>query len=140
MAIIITEADVPQEVKDRLDAGTLTLMVDGLNAKATRVAPCLADGAAEVLAEARLILIGALGRWSKAGEGAVVNQGAGPFQQTIDTRQARTGWQLWPSEIDELQALCGAAEGKAFEIDTTPHHVGDRGTWVHPDTWVPYTP
>ena len=50
MAIIITEADVPQEVKDRLEAGTLTLMVDGLNAKATRVAPCLADGNPEVLA------------------------------------------------------------------------------------------
>lgn len=117
---IIAVADVPSDVADRLDAGTLQTMVDGLNAKATRVAPCLDGSDAGALAEARLILLGALGRWSKAGEGAVTQQGAGPFQQTVDTRQARTGWQLWPSEIDELQALCGPTVGKAFEIDTTP--------------------
>ena len=46
---------------------------------------------------------------------------AGPFGQTIDTRQ-RTGYNLWPSEISDLQAICKGLDAtpsrQAFSVDT----------------------
>jgi hypothetical protein len=56
-------------------------------------------------AEAKLILIGAVKRWHESSSGALSTQTAGPFGQTVDTRQ-RTGYRLWPSEIEELQSIC----------------------------------
>lgn len=60
---------------------------------------------ADQLAEAKLVLIGAVKRWAEAAAGALQSQTAGPFGVTVDTRQ-RTGYNLWPSEIEELQAVC----------------------------------
>ena len=124
MAEIITEADLPVKVRDSVDVSDLDLMVAGANAKASRVAPCLA-GTGETapttdqLAEARLVLVGAIKRWTEAGSGAVTQQTAGPFSQTLDTRQ-RTGYNLWPSEIEQLQAICktDGASRRAFSVDT----------------------
>ena len=81
------------------------------------------------LAEAKLILLGAVKRWAETGSGAFQAQTAGPFGQTIDTRQ-RTGFNLWPSEIVALQDICssGVASG-AFSIDTAPGGYG-----LHADT------
>lgn len=71
-------------------------------------------------AEARLILLGAVKRWSEAGAGAFQSQTAGPFGVQVDTRQ-RTGFNLWPSEIEGLQEICAtAATSGAFSIDTAP--------------------
>ena len=96
----------------------------GATARASRVAPCLAGtGAAapteDQLAEARLVLVGAVRRWYEAGNGALSAQSAGPFSQTIDTRQ-RTGYNLWPSEIEALQQVCsaGSVGREAFSVDT----------------------
>src|SRR5687768_16739346 len=89
-------------------------MVAGASAKASRVAPCLTwtgtpveepVPSADQLAEAKLVLLGAVRRWAEAGSGALSSQTAGIFAQTIDTRQ-RTGYNLWPSEITDLQAIC----------------------------------
>lgn len=126
MAIIVIN-DLPAGVQsvEMVDA-----MIAGANAKALRVAPCLGWDGSEVdkpapsedqLAEARLVLIGAVKRWSDAGSGALQSQTAGPFQQTLDTRQ-RTGYHLWPSEITDLQGICsaGAPGRQAFSIDTAP--------------------
>src|SRR5512139_3364200 len=102
-------------------------MVAGANAKASRVAPCLAfDGSdvdhpvptADMLAEARLVLVGAVKRWQETGSGAAQTVQSGPFAQTIDTRQ-RTGYNLWPSEIEALQDICANgqdASSKAFSF------------------------
>lgn len=132
MAVIILDTDLPQTVCEGLGA-LLDTVVDGLNAKASRVAPCLVatDPAPtnEQLAEARLILIGAAKRWAEAGSGALSQQSAGPFQQTLDTRQ-RTGYNLWPSEITALQDICkvgGAAS--IFTIDTAPTSVSAHVPW-----------
>ena len=41
---------------------------------------------------------------------------------TVDTRQ-RTGYNLWPSEITDLQAICktdGAEGRQSFSVDTAP--------------------
>lgn len=120
MADLLTLGDLPSSISSRIGADELDIMLAGANAKALRVAPCLVDGTDAVRAEARLVLLGALKRWSEAGSGAKQTETAGPFSQTIDTRQ-RTGYNLWPSEIENLQSLCAdASTGKVFAVDTAP--------------------
>lgn len=120
MADLLTLDDLPSSISSRIGADELDIMLAGANAKAARVAPCLVDGTDAVRAEARLVLLGALKRWSEAGSGAKQTETAGPFSQTIDTRQ-RTGYNLWPSEIENLQSLCAdASTGKVFAVDTAP--------------------
>lgn len=125
MAEIIAKTDLPAALQtvELVDA-----MVAGANAKASRVAPCLTwDGSDEgkpapsidQLAEARLTLIGAIKRWAEAGSGAFTQQASGPFSMSTDTR-TRTGYNLWPSEITDLQAICQNDDDsqQAFSIDT----------------------
>ncbi|BCI54944.1 hypothetical protein NIIDNTM18_42220 [Mycolicibacterium litorale] len=119
MAEIIASDDLPADVASNAMAA---VWVNGANARASRVAPCLAaDGVTEdQLAEAKLILIGAVIRWSQAGSGALQSQTAGIYGITFDTRQ-RGGFNLWPSEITQLQDICkSGAESKAFSVDTVP--------------------
>jgi hypothetical protein len=124
---IVDVDDLPTALQT---AELVELMVAGANAKASRVAPCLTwtgtpdtepAPSADQLAEAKLVLVGAIKRWSEASSGALQAQQAGPFGQTIDTRQ-RTGYNLWPSEIESLQSICalGRASGGAFSITPTP--------------------
>lgn len=83
------------------------------------------------LAEAKLVLLGAVKRWAEAGSGAIQSQNAGPFGMTLDTRQ-RTGFNLWPSEINALQDVCKLADpesGKAYSIDTAPAFGGPHLPW-----------
>lgn len=126
MAIIVIN-DLPAAVQS---AEMVDAMLAGANAKALRVAPCLGwDGTVDgepspsedQLAEARLVLIGAVKRWADAGSGALASQTAGPYGMTVDTRQ-RTGYHLWPSEITDLQGICSAGSPgrQAFSIDTAP--------------------
>ena len=144
MATFITIDDLPTALQT---AELVEVMVDGANAKATRVAPCLSyDGSdedhplptEEQLAEVRLVLIGAVKRWAEAGSGVLSQQAAGPFSLSTDTRQ-RTGYNLWPSEIEGLQEICRASgsggTGRAFEIDTMPTDAGVYGVdywWSSP--------
>ena len=114
---IITVEDLPARVREHELAATF---VAGANARALRVAPCLADAGKEsARADARMILVGAVQRWSEAGSGAVAQASAGPFQLSTDTRQ-RTGFNLWPSEIEVLQDLCTGDASGAFSVDTIP--------------------
>lgn len=127
MAEFIMVDDLPIAIQsvELVDA-----MVAGANAKASRVAPCLVTaqaapsptpGQVDALAEAKLVLIGAVKRWSEAGSGALQSQSAGIFAQTVDTRQ-RGGYNLWPSEINDLQAICKGLSAtpsrQAFSVDT----------------------
>lgn len=123
MSEIISSDDLPTDVANNAMS---EVWVEGANARASRVAPCLAvtnPGPTEdQLAEARLILIGAVLRWSEAGSGALQSQTqtAGLFtsETTLDTRQ-RTGFNLWPSEIRQLQDICKTGgKPKAFSVDT----------------------
>jgi hypothetical protein len=122
VAAIISTDDLPAELVAKVEASQLTLMVAGANAKASRVAPCLAGTGEDAptedqVAEAKLVLVGAVKRWSESGSGALSQQAAGPFSQTVDTRQ-RTGYNLWPSEIEQLQDICadGGKSGSAFSF------------------------
>ena len=126
MATIISVDDLPTALQSEQ---MIELMVDGANARATRVAPCLAGTGedaptADQLAEARLVLVGAVKRWAEAGSGALASQSAGPFSQTVDTRQ-RTGFNLWPSEIEALQSICSAGtEASTGAFSITPGRSG----------------
>lgn len=108
-----------------IDAAKAAEMIADAVAIATRAAPCLSEDPSPLtdadLAAVKAILRGAVLRWNDAGTGAVQSQAAGPFSQTLDTRQHRRSM-FWPSEITQLQDLCGAARtaGGAFSIDTTP--------------------
>lgn len=119
MAAIIFVEDLPADVAANAMAA---VWVDGANARASRVAPCLAATeepfpTEDQMAEARLVLIGAVTRWSQAGSGSFQAKTVGPASITVDTRQ-RGGFNLWPSEITQLQDICKAASSKAFAIDT----------------------
>lgn len=125
MAELITTFDLPTAIQSH---ELVNAMVAGANAKASRVAPCLtwngtvADQPAptvDQLAEAKLVLIGAVKRWAEASSGALSAQQAGPFGVTLDTRQ-RTGYNLWPSEIEGLQEICstGPTGRESFSLDT----------------------
>lgn len=123
MAEIISADDLPKDVAGNAMSET---WVDGANARASRVAPCLTgtdpEPTADQLAEARLILVGAVIRWAESGSGALQSQTreAGPFTSaiTVDTRQ-RTGFNLWPTEIRQLQDICKTVgKPKAFAVDT----------------------
>lgn len=115
--MILELGDLPATIRSRELVAT---MVAGANARAERVAPCLLEpGKDAERAEAKLILIGAVQRWTEAGAGAVQSTTAGPFGMTVDTRQ-RTGFNLWPSEIEVLQQLCAGETGGAFTVDTMP--------------------
>lgn len=121
MADIIAVDDLPDDIAQSAMVDT---WVAGANARAVRVAPCLADSpTADQLAEAKLILVGAIIRWSQAGAGALQSQSAGPFSQTFDTRQRGTGFNLWPSEIGQLQDICKTTGQRAYGVDT----VGSSG-------------
>ena len=114
MAAIIAVSDLPASIQS---TDTIEAMVDGANARASRVAPCLGwDGSTEdqptptpdQLAEARLVLMGAVKRWVESGSGALSQQTAGPYGMQVDTRQKSSGYNLWPSEIEALQAICSS--------------------------------
>ena len=130
MASIIEVTDLPASIQS---ADSVELMVAGANAKASRVAPCLADTPTDdQLAEAKLVLVGAVKRWAEAGAGAFSQQSAGPFQVSTDTRQ-RTGFNFWPSEIEALQDICSEiGTAAAFSIDTAPPLDGYAES---PDWW-----
>ena len=124
---VIQVSDLPAALQTNPQ---VDLWVDGANAQAARVAPCLDDDdplpTENQLAEARMVLVGAVSRWSEAGTGAFQQQTTGPFGVTVDTRQ-RGGYRLWPSEIEQLQDICGGSASGAFSIDM----VGDAT--VHAD-------
>lgn len=128
MAEIIKVTDLPASIQT---AELVDAMVAGANSRASRVAPCLAwDGSdptmpaptTDQLAEAKLVLIGAVKRWAEAGAGSLQQQTAGPFGMTVDTRQKSSGYNLWPSEIEQLQEICssGPTGREAFSLDAVP--------------------
>lgn len=119
MAVEITHADLVPFAPS-LDEAKAQAMIDDAIALAARIAPCILDDDFPHEGAAKAILRGAILRWHESGSGLYVQQQAGPYQITTDNRQTRKSM-FWPSEINELQALCGTQRaGAAFSIDTTP--------------------
>ncbi len=100
-------------------------MIADAEAMAVLAAPCLdVDDSGVTLTDnqenaVKAVLRAAILRWHEAGTGALQSQQVGPFGQTFDTRQQRRGM-FWPSEIEQLQSICGSDDKKAFTVDTMP--------------------
>lgn len=128
-----------------IDAAKAAAMIEDAEAIAVLAAPCISStefaGDAVKVSALKAVLRGAILRWHDSGSGAVTQQGAGPFQQTVDTTQVRRGM-FWPSEIEQLRNLCGSGggRGRAFEVDTMPESaMGVHGVdywWSTPTTRV----
>lgn len=126
----LTTADL--ESFAEIDETKAEQMIADAVALAVLNAPCLADEDSLTplqIAATKAVLRSAVLRWNESGTGALQAQTAGPFSQTLDNRLPRRGM-FWPSEIEQLQAICkGTEPGGAFSIDTT----GGRSV-VHADT------
>lgn len=127
MAVSLTIDDLTP-FAPTIDEGRAQAMIEDALALAAIVAPCTLEDTFTHTAAARAIIRGAILRWNDAGSGAITSQTVGPFSQTVDTSQVRRGM-FWPSEIKQLQELCGKSESRAFAIDTAP---GWTVPTVHP--------
>lgn len=114
---LIAYADLLPFVPD-IDADKANAMIADAEALAVRIAPCLTDEEFEYAAAAKAVLRSAILRWNDQGSGTAPALVAGVFGATPQTQPRRN--LFYPSEIAELQALCGGGRGKAFSIDTTP--------------------
>ena len=130
MAFLIV--DDLQSFAPDIDLVKAAMMIEDASAMAVLAAPCIGTEpttlSAAQLAALKAILRGAILRWNDSGSGALSAQAAGPFGQTLDTRQPRRGM-FWPSEIAQLRDLCGGTSSGAFSIDTAPGAYG-----VHADS------
>lgn len=110
-------------------------MIEDAEAMALLAAPCIGTADFAHAGAVRAILRGAVLRWNEAGSGALQAQTAGPFGQTLDTRQERRGM-FWPSEIVALQGLCANAQGGTYSTSLAGPDRAD-GYWAQPNLWVP---
>lgn len=121
MAVTLTHDDLTPWLPN-LDQGLAAAMIADALALAARHAPCILGDTLDDsdAAAAKAVIRGAILRWHDSGNGAYVQQQAGQYQMTTDNRQTRKSL-FFPSEINELQAICGTQRaGSAFTIDTTP--------------------
>ncbi len=126
------KAAIARRLQPAADPATVQDYIEDAWARATSVAPCIAEdtfppGATEEIrankvAELKAILRGLILRWHEAQAGGLTGKTnmAGPYQQSLqlDARPKR-GYTLQPSEIVDLQRLC-IRRGAAFSVDTIP--------------------
>lgn len=98
-----------------IGAAKAQAMIEDAEAYALLAAPCIGAGDFAYATAVKAILRGAVLRWNDSGSGALQAQTAGPFGQTLDTRQERRGM-FWPSEIVALQGLCGSTGGGVYTV------------------------
>lgn len=118
-----------------IETAKAVAMIDDAEAMALLAAPCIATEGFAYSTAVKAILRGAVLRWNDSGSGALQAQSAGPFGQTIDTRQERRGM-FWPSEIVALQSLCADSQGGVYTTSLAGPDRGD-GYWAQPNLWVP---
>lgn len=113
MGTFLTVADLAPFAS--IEAAKANAMIDDAEAMALLAAPCIDDVGFAYGTAVKAILRGAVLRWNDSGSGALQAQTAGPFGQTLDTRQERRGM-FWPSEIVALQGLCGTTTGGVYSV------------------------
>lgn len=119
----ITDADLAAMGVEIPPAKAIAMIEDAV-AQAILVAPCLTnddDLDDNQKAAVKAVLRGAILRWNEAGTGALQRETAGPFGYEVDTRQQRRSL-YWPSEIEQLQAICtrvSGTSGLVFSLATT---------------------
>src|SRR5699024_9648326 len=123
MAVFITVEDLEAFDPD-IDLAKAEEMIADAEALAMLAAPCLKDEDFQeddaYRGAVKAVLRSAILRWNDSGTGAITQAGAGALQITTDTRQSRRSM-FWPSEIEQLRALCSQYRG---EGDHAPYGVG----------------
>lgn len=108
-----------------MTAAQAEIYIAGVEARAELVAPCITAPDFAYAAVVKDILLGAVLRRHKAGEGAVSTeqQVAGPFSHslTVDSSSRSSGSGLTRADLRDLKALCRKASGigdgrKAFTV------------------------
>lgn len=118
-----------------IDEAKAEAMIEDAEAMALLAAPCIAAEGFAYGTAVKAILRGAVLRWNDSGSGALQAQQAGPFGQTLDTRQERRGM-FWPSEIVSLQSLCTDSQGGVYSTSLAGPDRAD-GYWSAPNVWTP---
>lgn len=126
-ADLVPFADIPADKAAAMIADALGM--------AKAVAPCILQDDFAYPDAAKAIIRGAILRWFAADSGAVTTQQAGPYQQVIDSNTRRNGL-YWPSEIAQLQALCGTS-ASSYSLSLSGADSSVSGWWSGPDTWTP---
>lgn len=133
MGTFLTVADLAPFAS--IDSAKAEAMIEDAEAMAVLAAPCITAEDFAYAGAVKAILRGAVLRWNDSGSGALQAQTAGPFGQTLDTRQERRGM-FWPSEIVALQSFCANAQGGVYTTSLSGPDDGD-GSWTQPNLWVP---
>lgn len=133
MAVFITVEDL-EAFDPGIDPAKAEQMIADAEALAMLAAPCLKEPEFQeddaYRGAVKAVLRSAILRWNEAGTGAITQAGAGGFQITSDTRSPRRSM-FWPSEIEQLRALCtqfrGDGDRGAYGVDLLPR----RGAAFH---------
>lgn len=133
MGVFITLEDLEAFAPD-IDEAKAREMIADAEALAMLAAPCLKDEDFQTdnvyRGAVKAVLRSAILRWNEGGTGAITQAGAGQFQVTTDTRTPRRSM-FWPSEIEQLRALCtqfrGDGDRGAYGVDMLPR----RGAAMH---------
>lgn len=112
-----------------IDVVKAQAMIDDAMALARFYAPCILADDFAFADTAKAIIRRAILRWNDTGSGAMQSQTAGPFGVTIDTRQPQSG-AFWPSEIDQLQGLCGTGSGTSYTLSLAGPDAVPSYPWV----------
>ena len=116
MADLLTPEDL-LVFDEKLDRAKASALVGYVVADARLIAPCLKTATDEdVLTKAKGILVRAALRWADQGSGAFQQwtNVDGPFTRSasVDNRTGTSHSIFYPSERDELRALCPASSSK----------------------------
>jgi hypothetical protein len=122
MGLYLQPADFTALVETEADR--LAILIEDAETFAVMAAPPLADPEAlteQQRAQARTILRRAVVRESDSGTGAKVQEAAGPYSYTVDTRTASRVSFLTDEEEDALRGVVGIVKShQAFNTDVTP--------------------
>jgi hypothetical protein len=127
MGLYLQPADVTPLVD--IELARLAVLIEDAETFATMAAPPLADPLTlteQQRAQVKTILRRAVVRESDSGTGAKVQESAGVYAYTVDTRTARSVSFLTEEEQDTLRGIVGLGRSTtAFTIDLAPTSTWD---------------
>lgn len=131
---VFIEPDDLEAFAPEIDKGKAVQMIEDAEALAMLAAPCLKETEFQeddaYRGAVKAVLRSAVLRWNDGGTGAITSAGAGQMQITTDTRTPRRSM-FWPSEIEQLRALCGQFRGDGDRAAYGVNMLPPRGGSVH---------
>lgn len=112
--MFLTVDDLPSATRAGMDTSDLALLVEDAESRALLAAPCLAGGLSEAQrAQVVAVIRGAVTRAVKRDGGDDRQMSSGPFTIGPPPGSGEPRALLWPSELEELRAICGR-RGSAY--------------------------